>query len=103
MQLRESAMRWCNERELEVKESSGKTVPMRKFRSVDRFDKFMGLAYTSSSSCAGLWVCNVDVRMFFAETWWTIRGFVMTKYEDGRVFNTVLVNNEYEEELSFDF
>lgn len=28
--------------------------------SFKRVDNFLGLAFTSSSKCAGLWVCNVD-------------------------------------------
>lgn len=42
-----------------IKTSSGHGTLMatHKFQAIENF---LGLAFTSSSSCAGLWVCNVD-------------------------------------------
>lgn len=42
----------------------------------DGIDQLLGLAYTSSSSCAGLWICNIAFYMD-AERKLSIRGFVL--------------------------
>lgn len=53
-----------------------------KYRSFEALDEILGLAYTSSSSFAGYWVCNVDI--YGLCTGFRYVGFAMT--EAGRPY-----------------
>ena len=62
-------------------------------RTFEDIDNILGLAYTSSSSFAGLWACNTHLYLDAARDWY-LNGFAMDK--NGFVF--AIWNNDEEAE-----
>ena len=76
--VKKQITKYLNSRYFETFHSKDST-PFYCCKSFSDFDNVLGLAYTSSSDCAGLWICNTDLYLDASHTQ-KIIGFGLDKY-----------------------
>lgn len=78
-------------REKEIQTLHGNYNPS--FRTFDKLDEIMGIAYTSSSSYAGYWICNTEVYKAIYPGFHYI-GFALS--QDGKAYGILWDKDENE-------
>lgn len=87
--------KFLNSRYFEIHHSQDVT-PFYNCKSFDQFDNILGLAYTSTSDFAGLWICNTELYLD-TEHKISLNGFVIGS--GGFVF--AIWNDKQENEIIF--